>query len=425
MSVKSRLRIGIIGLGSRGGMRSGGLAKNWHQPQGRSIVVAGMDINEDFLAPFKKSIGPDVFVTRDIKRFLAREDIEAVAVASPDFTHEEYVLQAFKAGKHVFCEKPMAITTEGCDRMLEAWHNSGKHFMVGFNMRYMNLFRVMKDIADSGVIGQIKVVWVRHFVGHGGDWYYHDWHANSKNTTSLLLQKGSHDIDMIHWITGKYSKKVCAFGSLDYYGGDQPDTLRCPQCPKKDECVEYQYVGGGPGSNRNMCVFRKPDEAVPEAISYGPGSNMNMCVFRKGVDVEDQSTVVMELEGGIKAVYLECHYAPDTWRNYTFIGTEGRMENLDDESKVIVKTRERSKRWKNLADQVYDIKQAAGEHGGADPLICKDFVDMVLDNKKPVATPLAGRMSVAVGCAATESIRKGLGMVVIRPVSANLKDKDF
>jgi predicted dehydrogenase len=152
---------------------------------------------------------------------------------------------------------------------------------------------------------------------------------------------------------------------------------------------------------------------------------MNMCVFRKGVDVEDQSTVIMELEGGIKAVYLQCHYTPDYWRDYTFIGTEGRMENLDDESKVIVKTRDRSKRWKNLADQVYDIKQAAGEHGGADPLICKDFVDMVLDDKKPVATPLAGRMSVAVGCAATESIRKGLGMVVIRPVPANLKDRDF
>ena len=49
--------------------------------------------------------------------------------------------------------------------------------MVGFNMRYMNIFRVMKEIIESGAIGEIKAVWVRHFVGYGGDFYYHDWHA--------------------------------------------------------------------------------------------------------------------------------------------------------------------------------------------------------------------------------------------------------
>jgi len=259
-------------------------------------------------------------------------------------------------------------------------------------MRYMNIFRTMKDIVDSGVIGEIKVVWCRHFVGHGGEWYFHDWHANSKNSTGLLLQKASHDIDMIHWITGQYTKKVAGFGSLDYYGGDKSNDLHCPDCPEKDDCTEFNYTDGR-GVNK-----------------------MDQCAFRKEVDVEDQSTIVMELDGGVKAVYMQCHYTPDYCRNYTFIGTKGRVENLDDDSKIIVKTRNRSKRWKNLADQIYDVKPAAGTHGGADPVICKDFVDMVLDGKEPVATPLAGRMSVAVGCAATEAIRKGLGMVDIPPV---------
>ena len=62
------------------------------------------------------------------------------------------------------------------------------------------------------------------------------------------------------------------------------------------------------------------------------------------------------------------------------------------------------------------MKPAAGGHGGADPLVAEDFLDMVLDGVEPLATPLAGRMSVAVGCAGTHSIRNGSCAVDITPV---------
>ncbi len=380
----SQVRVGVIGVTGRGG-----IAKNWHDPKGRSVVVAGADISPEALTTFKETINSDAFVTQDYRELLARDDIDAVAITSPDFTHEEYACAAFAAGKHVFCEKPMAITTEGCDRMLEAWKASGKHFMIGFNMRYMNKFRVVKDVVDSGVIGEVKVVWVRHFVGSGGNWYYHDWHGASRNSTGLLLQKASHDIDMIHWITGQYTKRVSGFGSLDYYGGDKPNDLTCDKCDQRDECVEYQY---------------QP--------SPGKANKMNQCVFRKEVDVEDNSTIMMELDNGIKATYMQCHYTPDYIRNYTFIGTEGRVELLNG-TDVEVKLRNRSKRWKNLADQKYTVKAAAGGHGGADPLVAKDFMDMLFDGKQPLATPLAGRMSVACACAATQSIRNRSQLVEI------------
>lgn len=380
-----QVRIGVIGVGGRGAM-----SVNWHQPDGRSIVVAGTDTNQRHIEDFKSKVNPDACIAKDYRDLIARDDVDAVAVMSPDYTHEEYAIAALRAGKHVFCEKPLAITTEGCDRILAAWQESGKHLMVGFNMRYMPIFRVMKDIVDSGTIGEIRAVWVRHFVGHGGTWYYHDWHANRKNSTGLLLQKASHDFDMIHWITGQYTHKVASFGSLDVYGGDKPNDLECQNCAERDECVEAQ---------------------LPEILELG---RMTQCALRQEVDVEDNNVVIMELANGIKATYAQCHFTPDYHRNYTFIGTEGRMENLDDTSKVIVKLRDRSKRWGNLADRVYDVKEAAGGHGGADPIICKDFVDMILDEKQPVATPVAGRMSVAVGCAATESLREG-GMLRMIP----------
>jgi len=385
----SELRIGVIGVSGRGD-----LAEHWHRPDGgRSVVVAGADVSPEALARFRAKVGQQAFVTADYRALLDRREVDAVAVCSPDFTHEEYVCAAFAAGKHVFCEKPMAITTEGCDRMLRAWKASGRRFMIGFNMRYMNIFRVMKDAVDSGVIGELKVVWVRHFVGHGGEWYYHDWHGSSRNSTGLLLQKASHDIDMVHWISGHYGKRVVGFGSLDYYGGDKPDDLVCNECADKEVCVEYQY-------------------------SAAKANRMNRCVFRREIDVEDNSTILVELDNGTKFTYMQCHYTPDYCRNYTFIGTEGRVENLDDGDNVIVKLRNRSRRWRNLADHHYSVKPAAGGHGGADPLIARDFVDMVLDDKEPLATPLAGRMSVAVGVAGTYSIRHGSCVVEVPPPPA-------
>jgi predicted dehydrogenase len=368
----TQLRIGMIGVAGRGG-----LWRHWHQPEGRSVVMGGADVNEAFLAEFADRHGGKPFTTSDYQELLARDDVDAIAVASPDFCHEEQAIAALEAGKHVFCEKPLAITIEGCDRILDTWQRSGKRLMVGFNMRYMSMFRTVKEIVDSGVIGEIKAVWVRHFVGFGGPFYYHDWHGTRENTTSLLLQKGSHDIDVVHWITGRYTRRTSAFGSLDYFGGDKPNTLTCPECDERESCVE--------------------------AITEG---RLNQCAFRQEIDVEDNQVMIMELEGGIKAAYLQCHFTPDYHRNYTFIGTEGRVENSEPEMKVWLKTR-RSNTWRELADRTYEVKPAKGGHGGADPVICKDFVDMCLDGKEPLATPLAGRMSVAAGVCAAQSLRQG------------------
>ncbi|WP_318614779.1 Gfo/Idh/MocA family oxidoreductase [Sporosarcina sp. YIM B06819] len=370
-----QVRIGVIGTGGRSS-----IVQYWHNPKGNSIVVAAADVSVEALDRFKQEVNEEAFVTTDYKELLAREDIDAVAILTPDFMHEEQATAALRAGKHVYCEKPLAITPEGCDRIIDEAKKSGKHLMVGFNMRYMNMYQTMKEIIDSGVIGEIKAVWVRHFVGLGGYFYYHDWHGTSANTTSLLLQKASHDLDVIHWLTSSYATKVSAFGSLDYYGGDMPNELHCPDCDKKDTC---------------------PDVSL---------HRLTQCAFREEIDVEDNSMLIMELEGGIKASYMQCHFTPDYSRNYTFIGTKGRIENDDVNDKVYVKTR-KSGSWQEMSDITYEMKEMPGTHGGADPLICESFVNLVLFNEQPLTTPFAGRMSVAVGCAATESIRSG-GKVV-------------
>lgn len=370
IQMAEKVRIGVIGVEGRGR-----IADHWAEDP-RAVIAGGADVDEKALESFRGRHGGGVCVTNDYRELLARSDIDAIAVTSPDYCHEEQVIAALSAGKDVFSEKPLAISTEGCDRILRGWKRSGRHLMVGFNMRCMGMFQQMKAIVDSGEIGEIKAVWVRHFVGAGGDFYYRDWHANQQNTNSLLLQKGSHDIDMIHWITGQYTQKAAAFGGLDYYGGEEPDDLTCSDCSKKGSC--------------------------PEA-SINP---RQQCVFRREVNVEDNQVVILELEGGTKASYLQCHFTPDYHRNYCFIGTKGRLENSEPEMKIRLWRRVRGG-LQQFPDATYDVVAAEGGHGGADPALCSRFLDYLLKGEAPVADPVAGRMAVAAGCAAAESLRSG------------------
>jgi predicted dehydrogenase len=383
-----KLRIGVIGAGGRGV-----LAANWAKSE-RAEVVAAADPRPEGLAELAARCGTKFAEFDDYRKLLDLDDVQAVAVTSPDWFHEEHALAALSAGKHVYCEKPLAISIEGCDRILEKVRETGLKFMIGFNMRYMGFTRVMKEIVDSGAIGEVKAAWCRHFVGHGGKFYYHDWHAESRNTTSLLLQKASHDIDVLHWICGSFTRRVVGFGALSYFGGDMPDDLTCPECDRRGKCPED--------------VSGKSHEGRPDR---------KMCAFRKCVDVPDNQALLMELESGVQVSYLQNHFTPDYWRNYTFIGTEGRVENVrapgeenstgPGSTLVRLWTRRTATR-PEPADREYPVdEKGSGGHGGSDPRICDAFLRYVLDGERPVTSAAAGRMSVAVGCLGAESVREG------------------
>ncbi len=124
--------------------------------------------------------------------------LDVAIVTTPDDTHFAVASRLLEAGISVYLEMPMAITLEDCDRLLEVAERSGARLYVGHNMRHSAVVKQMKDLIDSGAIGEVKSIWCRHFVGNGGDYYFKDWHAERARVNSLLLQKATHDIDVIH-----------------------------------------------------------------------------------------------------------------------------------------------------------------------------------------------------------------------------------
>ncbi len=363
------LAIGVIGVGGRGGIAAHAVAAG-----GR--IVAGADLDPGALAHFRTTHG-EVFTTSDYRELLARRDVDAVFVTTPDFCHEEHAVAALEAGKAVYLEKPMAITVDGCDRILETARKHKARLFLGHNMRHMSFVQKMKEIIDSGAIGEVKAGWCRHFISYGGDAYFKDWHADRRKSTSLLLQKAAHDIDVLHWLCGGYSSRVNALGGLTVYGG-----IADRHAPSQRGIASWSDANWPPLSQKGMNPV---------------------------MDVEDQSMMQMQLDNGVFCSYVQCHFTPDAWRNYTVIGTAGRVENFGDcPGDCVVRVWNKRGAYKPQGDAEFPIVAGGAEaHGGADPRIVAEFVRFARDGGATMTSPVAARQSVAAGCMATQSLRAG------------------
>jgi hypothetical protein len=139
------------------------------------------------------------------------------------------------------------------------------------------------------------------------------------------------------------------------------------------------------------------------------------------VDVEDLSLANLELDNGVLASYQQCHFTPDYWRNYTVIGTEGRLENFGNGDGAVVKVWRRRSEYRDDCDEQVTVHAEETDHGGSDRAILAEFVAFVQgDLLAPTTSPLGAREAVAAGVAATESVRSGGGVVDVRPPDDDL-----
>ncbi|GAA5198502.1 Gfo/Idh/MocA family oxidoreductase [Rugosimonospora acidiphila] len=371
------LRLAVIGLGARGH-----LAELAHRPGRGARVVACADPRPAALADARRRFGPDVAVHDDY-RALDPAGIDAAMVLTPDHLHEPVATHLLAAGVATFVEKPLAITTAGADRVLAAARAAGARLYVGHNLRHAPFVTAMRDLVAEGAIGEVTTIWCRHFVGHGGDYYFKDWHADRRYTNGLLLQKGAHDLDVIHWLAGAPTAVASAFGNLRVYG----------DLPRREL-----------DTDRLMPDWFDPTTWPPQAQRD----------LHPTVDVEDLSVVNLRLANGVLATYQQCHYTPDYWRNYTVIGTRGRLENFGDLTGATIRVwNARRSGYRADADLELPVPAAgagrggSGDHGGADRAVVDEFLEHARTGRGTVTSPISARDAVAAACAATDSLRAG------------------
>ena len=156
IAANDHIQIALIGAGGQGM----GDTKTAIQVPGVKLVAVA-DCYDGRLAHSKELWGNDIFTTRDYNEILARKDIDAVLIGTPDHWHKQASVDALKAGKDVYCEKPMIHLYSDGPEMIEAARTTGRILQVGSQRVSSVLYAKAKELLASGAIGQLNMVTAR------------------------------------------------------------------------------------------------------------------------------------------------------------------------------------------------------------------------------------------------------------------------
>jgi len=389
----SKLRIGIIGLGGRG---FGSFGNAFARTLGDSTeIVAFADVNRIRAEAAARLLEVDVDIHTDAADLASRPDVDVVIVTTPDCCHEEHALLALENHKHVFIDKPLATSVDGCLRIIEASRRSGTLLYMGFNLRHHVVVKQMRDMAQNGVFGDIFSL---HAVEHynGGRTYHSRWNRLKQFTGGLFIHKGSHDFDVINYVMGDVRPaRVSCFASVFCF---KPERLpfekdegvepgpTCNACAYKDKCPDKYVISPDPGSTAGQ-LFNDETAQID-------GYYKNLCMYTSEKDTHDQGVAIIEYENGATAMHSECFATPINNRRYIIDGTRGHGE-VDMHANSVQFT----ERWTNHVTQ-HQLDPGGGSHGGADPVMIRQFLECIRTGKRPTANAVDGTWSVAVAVAA-------------------------
>lgn len=217
-----KVSLGLIGAGRAGMIH----ARNFRAAVPHAVLTAVADPCRDNVQAALEELEIEKGY-EDYRELLEDEEIDAVIIVTPTKYHCEIAVAAAKAGKHILCEKPMAMTVEECEIMEAAAKEYHVKLQVAFMRRFDRAFTEAKNVVDAGEIGD--VVMVRS--NTRGPSIPKPWMYDIKKSNGPLAEVNSHDIDTLRWFTGSEFKTVYAMGG----------NYRCPDA-KQDFPDFYDNV---------------------------------------------------------------------------------------------------------------------------------------------------------------------------------------
>ncbi len=210
------VKIGIIGCG--------GIANSKHMPSLQKIagveMVAFCDIVLSKAEKAAKKFGtPDAKVYEDYRELLRDESIEVVHVCTPNRSHSFITVDSLEAGKHVMCEKPMAINSEEAKKMVDAAKRTGKKLTIGYQSRFRDNSQYMKAEAEAGTFGEIyyaKATAIRRRAVPTWGVFLNEYEQGG----GPLIDIGTHALDLTLWMMDNYKPKYCVGTSYHKLNND-------------------------------------------------------------------------------------------------------------------------------------------------------------------------------------------------------------
>ena len=315
---------------------------------------------------------------RTAEEMLDAEELDGVLVGTNCNTHTHFAQPVLERGIPLFLEKPVAVSRKEVSLLERLADEAKAPVVVSFPLRVTRIVQEVRKIIDSGAIGKVEQVQAFNDVSYGFV-YFHDWYRDESVSHGLFLQKATHDIDVINYLTGEKPLRVCAMKSKQIYKGDMPAGLRCSECDRWESCMDSTYH------------IEKTRNDIPRS---------DYCSFAVDTGNEDSGSLILRYASGMHAVYSQNFFARKgaARRGARLYGYKGTVE-FDFVSDVITL-------YDHMSDQVTTVKvntPPAG-HGGGDSALCGNFLDLIRGNVQRSVAPLeAGISSVRVCLAAKES----------------------
>jgi myo-inositol 2-dehydrogenase/D-chiro-inositol 1-dehydrogenase/scyllo-inositol 2-dehydrogenase (NAD+) len=198
-----RIRFCVIGAGRAGLIH----ARNIACRIGAAELAALCDADANSLNKAGDELEVATRLT-DYRAAVTRDDIDAVVIVTPTFLHCEIACLAAQHGKHVFLEKPMALTVAECRRINAAMERAGVKLQIGFMRRFDEGFQRAREVIAAGEMGRVLII---KSTGRGpggpGAWMY-----DLRKSNGIIAEVNSHDIDTLRWLTGMELQRVYAQG---------------------------------------------------------------------------------------------------------------------------------------------------------------------------------------------------------------------
>ena len=232
------LKIGLVGCGGLGSRH----AAHVESIEGAELVaVCDYELASAKALSAKLTSQPTVY--NDHRTMLSAQSPDAVLVVTPNFVHSPITVDAAKAGVHVFCEKPMALTTEDCDAMIDAADNAGVFLMIGYVRRFQNAYREMKRLIDEGQIGEVRLA---HTVrlGTGAPGGVAGWQLDRERYGGLFSMH-SHELDQLTWMAGD----VRAVQAVMRYDDESSNTV------EESIFINLEFSSGAIGSLSSSRIY--------------------------------------------------------------------------------------------------------------------------------------------------------------------------
>lgn len=375
-----KYRIGVIGAGARGET----FVRQLYAGTERAELFGICDRDADRLGKFVEYCGLSGARTfTNSEEFFGQSDMDAVVITTPDFTHRDVAIQAMRAGKHVYLEKPVAPTSELCREIIRCQRETKRTVFVGFNMRALTESERLKQIVDSGILGQIIHIegLEQLSVGHSAS-FMRRFHRKRENTGGILNHKCCHDLDRIMWLIGHQHKiiKVASFAGLNVFQPQKAPAKTCSECPpaSKNPCVYKDGAGfvfpvGG----------KAPIHHQASAV-YGA----DLCVYNDDKAIFDNQTVILEWDNGIRGNFNLQLFQSRGYRETRIWGEKGVLHAADGKIRTVLS---------GTGDVIdhHVPPTGAGGHGGADPKMMGRFV-AALDGNGSGDSGLSQGMAVTI-----------------------------